>query len=416
MPAHLTTHAQGLLDRDPELQDACYQWAKEKYPSTDTSKIIARPFPGVWRLFAKSAMALALKRSDLLPSEDGEIDPPAEMRAPEPKAVIPLHQSNGHSSQPDVLQAIAQGLQAMGFAPKAALDEDTVLALVETAIDDAIASGRWRQQITIQVNQQTPKTIDGAVPAWFQRLLRLALARVPALLSGPAGAGKSYAAKLVAKALGLSFHPISLSGGTDEGILIGWLLPVGESGRFEYVPSSFVDAYEHGGLVLLDELDAADPNMLLVVNEALANGHLPLPLRREKPVAERHPDFVCLAAANTHGHGRDRQYAGRNQLDEATLSRFRLGQINTDFDPALEQSLYAADIVTFGHRLRERCRALAGWTRDVSTRDLATAHRLVASGFALGEAWYGYFADWSDADIRKVNADLDHAAMTADLY
>jgi hypothetical protein len=40
--------------------------------------------------------------------------------------------------------------------------------------------------------------------------------------------------------------------------------------------------------------------------------------------------FVCIAAANTFGTGADRQYVGRNQLDESTLDRFRIGQIELD--------------------------------------------------------------------------------------
>jgi cobaltochelatase CobS len=36
--------------------------------------------------------------------------------------------------------------------------------------------------------------------------------------------------------------------------------------------------------------------------------------------------------ANTFGTGADRQYVGRNQLDESTLDRFRIGQIERDYD------------------------------------------------------------------------------------
>src|SRR5262249_41806066 len=140
-------------------------------------------------------------------------------------------------------------------------------------------------------------------------------------------------------ALELPFYFVSISAGMSEGQLVGRLLPVGKQGKFEYVISKFVSAYENGGVLLLDEAAAGDPNMLLVINAALANGEMDVPNRPEKPAAKRHPDFICIAAANTFGTGADRQYVGRNQLDESTLDRFRIGQIDMDYDANLELAL-----------------------------------------------------------------------------
>ena len=105
--------------------------------------------------------------------------------------------------------------------------------------------------------------------------------------------------------------------------------------------SQFVEFYEEGGLFLLDEIDAADANVLLVINQALANGHLPLPNRITNPQAKRHSDFVLIAAANTFGNDANRMYVGRNQLDESTLDRFRIGQVVMDYDRELEKSILA---------------------------------------------------------------------------
>ncbi|MCH7728630.1 MAG: hypothetical protein IH991_19420, partial [Planctomycetes bacterium] len=73
--------------------------------------------------------------------------------------------------------------------------------------------------------------------------------------------------------------------------------------------------------------------MLVVVNAALANGHLRLP---DGTTVDRHADFVCAAAANTFGTGADRQYVGRNQLDAATLDRFAACRLAFDYDVDLE--------------------------------------------------------------------------------
>ena len=127
---------------------------------------------------------------------------------------------------------------------------------------------------------------------------------------GPAGCGKSHLAEQIAKALGLRFGSISCSAGMSEGQITGRLIPTGDGGRFEYQRSQFVEFYEEGGVFLLDEIDAADANVLLVINQALANGHLPVPNRTTNPQAKRHPDFVLIAAANTFGNGANRMYVG----------------------------------------------------------------------------------------------------------
>ena len=181
--------------------------------------------------------------------------------------------------------------------------------------------------------------IEGAVHPIFDSVLQFAQARKHIFLPGPAGCGKSHLAKQIADALKLRFGFISCSAGMSESQLLGRLVPAGEGGKFEFVTTQFLDCYEKGGVFLFDEIDAADANVLLVINSALANGHLSVPSRHENPVAMRHPDFVCIAAANTFGRGADRQYVGRSELDESTLDRFRIGTVPMDYDERLERQL-----------------------------------------------------------------------------
>jgi MoxR-like ATPase len=197
----------------------------------------------------------------------------------------------------------------------------------------------------------------------------------------------------------------------DEGVLQGWLLPVDEHMKFSYVRSKFVRAYEEGGVVLLDELDAADNNVLMIVHAALANGLWDIPLRGEgAPPLVRHDNFIVIAAANTHGHGADRVYVGRQQLDGATLDRFAMGRLEVDYDEEMERRAYRSVHAEIGQRLRARCRAQQGWTRDVSTRNIADAVKLSAQ-FSPEEAWFGYFADWKDGDLSKVGVVRDRKRM-----
>jgi MoxR-like ATPase len=188
----------------------------------------------------------------------------------------------------------------------------------------------------------------------------------------------------------------------SEGQLTGRLLPVGDGGRFEYVRSEFVRCYEDGGVFLFDEIDAADSNTLLVLNSALANGQMALANRPENPVAKKHPDFVAVAAANTFGTGADRQYVGRNQLDESTLDRFRIGQVEMDYDAEVEKSLCPDDGLRMrlqGYRDAIRANRLR---RVVSTRFLRDAFVMKQAGDTDADIDAALFAGWSADEVRKV--------------
>lgn len=259
-----------------------------------------------------------------------------------------------------------------------------------------------RTQIEIRLPDGTVRPVEGKAHAQLPRALRLAAARRNVLLVGPAGCGKTHLASQVAAGLGLDFASVSCSAGMSEGHLLGRLLPTGEGGRFEYVRSEFVRLYEEGGVFLFDEIDAADANVLLVINAALANGHLSLPSRPANPVATKHPDFVCIAAANTFGTGADRQYVGRNQLDESTLDRFRIGQMQLDYDADLEAALCPDDALRGrlqGYRATARAARLR---RVVSTRFLADAYVMKQLGDSDDEIDAALLAGWSADEVAKV--------------
>lgn len=266
--------------------------------------------------------------------------------------------------------------EALNSADFAAIDAE-----IQKLIDEkckpivALAESVRKVEIEIKGTDGETRTYDGLVHECFEEILRLCSvrkddgSRLNIFLPGPSGCGKSHVARQVAEAMGLPFYSISCSQGMSEGQLTGKLLPIEPTpdqiaarharfveagfdaetsatlaasaggGAFSYMVVDFVRAYEQGGVFLLDEMDAADSNVMLVVNGATANGHLPLPNRPENPIAKRHADFILIAAANTFGKGADRIYVGRNQLDGATLDRFRMGTIPMDYSRKLEETL-----------------------------------------------------------------------------
>lgn len=219
-------------------------------------------------------------------------------------------------------------IAGMSASKPGALDEAAIIALIHEHAPKA-------PEVRITVATPTgPVTIPGDKPRHnvFPRVLRALLAGCNVMLVGPAGSGKTTIAEQCAEAIAAATGhetPFYFNGAiTSEYKLSGF---IDAQGRI--VSTAFRRAYEDGGVYLFDEVDASLPQALLAFNAALANGFYDFP----DGVVRRHPNFRCIAAANTYGRGADRQYVGRNQLDAASIDRFVF--VTMDYDETLERAL-----------------------------------------------------------------------------
>lgn len=161
----------------------------------------------------------------------------------------------------------------------------------------------------------------------------LAEARIPIFLVGPSGSGKSFMARDLADSLDMDYGEIPLTAGATP----SWL--VGAETISGYKSRPFVEIYENGGVFCFEEMDAADPNMLLLVNNALANESFTNPVTGIE--ISKHKNFIPVATANTWGLGATRTYGGRERLDAATLDRWRVGRVEVDYDEGVEKAIVA---------------------------------------------------------------------------
>lgn len=252
---------------------------------------------------------------------------------------------------------------------------------------------------TIHVNKQAKGTVTGDLHEKFEDALFFALNERQLLIVGDAGSGKTTLAGQLAKALELPFGHISCSAGMSEAHLLGRMLFDGT-----YVESDLVRLFENGGVFLFDEIDAADANTMLVINSALANGILSVPNRKEKSVAERHEDFICICAGNTWGAGSS-EYHGRNYLDAAFLDRFACSKLEVSYDRNLESNIMEgfSEEAKILWSIREDIKKNK-LRRIMSTRVFGSCVTQLSAGKSLAQILKTYSTGWSMDEIAKIEA------------
>ena len=195
--------------------------------------------------------------------------------------------------------------------------EQTIIEAIKPqmiqALNDHLAEqGVALRTVQVVVNKKVVRETSGLFHKDFEKVLKLVNCDIPTMLVGPAGSGKNVCIKQVADALGLEMY--YTNNVSNEFKVTGFV----DAGGV-YHETEFYKAFKNGGVFFLDEIDSSDPSALIILNSAISNGYVTFP--HEK--VERHPDFRCIAAANTWGNGRDFQYVGRNALDAASLDRIR---------------------------------------------------------------------------------------------
>lgn len=212
--------------------------------------------------------------------------------------------------------------------------ESEIMGQVEDKVRSFIKEeyGAIERKVTTVVDGK-PVPMQGITHEKFDTVVKFVANNEPVFLVGPAGSGKNELCKQVAEALDLDFYFTNAV--TQEYKLTGFTDANGK-----YQATQFYKAFTEGGLFMLDEMDASIPEVLVILNAALANGYFDFPA----PIGFKraHPNFRVIAAGNTLGHGADFEYVGRNQLDGASLDRFAIVRI--DYSVQIENGLANGDI------------------------------------------------------------------------
>lgn len=196
---------------------------------------------------------------------------------------------------------------------------------------------------------------------------------IPVYLVGEAGTGKNYTLEQISWDLGLEFY---FTNSVQQEYKLTGFIDAGGT----YHETEFYKAFKNGGIFFLDEIDASIPEVLVLLNAAIANRYFEFPTGR----IEAHKNFRVVAAGNTVGSGADELYTGRLVLDQATLDRFVI--IDFDYDRNIEMHIAEGntELVDFIEQLRSEARE-NGIRATFSYRCIAMVTKLEKANLSLGQ-------------------------------
>ncbi|WP_121823270.1 AAA family ATPase [Halostella salina] len=209
------------------------------------------------------------------------------------------------------------------------------------------------------------------------------------VLKGPPGVGKSYLAKYICAQTNRPLYRVTLSETTYREDLLGHLqlvsAPGGESVT-SWVDGPLTRAVREGGVLLLDEINAADANTAAALNAVMERENTrSLTIPQTGEVITPHEQFRVIATANPG-------YQGTYEQNAAFEGRFRHIELDyvppeieveiiferTDIDRRKEEQV--KDLVDFATRLREAY--LNGeLTTPITTRELVRIATFMETGF-----------------------------------
>lgn len=236
-------------------------------------------------------------------------------------------------------------------------------------------------------------------------------------LTGPTGCGKTTLPIAVAAELNHPLIRFNCNGETRVSSMVGMDRPAVKDGilTLAFSPAGLVKAMKEGYWVVFDEIDAALPAVLFVLQPVLEedNRRLYIPETGETVVAKE--GFQIFATGNTFGYRSSARanHSGTNQMNDAFVDRFGM-VLAVDYPDKDEERKrikancpHVQDIVIDGiARAAESLRTDQGFRADFSTRRCVQWARLVPE-FSGESGIDGVMRAADCAVLRKLKSPTD---------
>lgn len=186
-------------------------------------------------------------------------------------------------------------------------------------------------------------------------------------LTGPTGTGKSSLILQLASRMNWNCTRVNLNNQFSVSDFVGRWIVEGKSMRYSYGVLS--TAMREGHILLLDEITAADPGILLTLQSVLEGNPLVL-TDNDGEVITRHPDFRIVATDNTKGTdaGMNSLYQGRMNQDASLLDRFQV-MLEIDYLPAKVESKLLRDKTGLPKKMTDAITKLSVKVRNAIRND-----------------------------------------------
>lgn len=237
---------------------------------------------------------------------------------------------------------------------------------------EKVADAEWDK---IEQEEKIKQMLKGEVKHEKYDQIKMCLdCNIPVYLAGPAGSGKNHTVEQIARENEWDFYFSNSI--QQEYKLTGFIDAGGDYHETEFYKACTSDTE---CIFFLDEIDASIPDVLVLLNAAIANGYFEFPNGR---VDFSHVHFV--AAGNTVGSGADDMYTGRMVLDQATLDRFAIIEFN--YSELIERKLTKdnQELITFIHDLRDTS-SKKGIRATFSYRCMMMVTKLEKAGMPLNQ-------------------------------
>ena len=226
--------------------------------------------------------------------------------------------------------------------------------------------------------------------------------RLPVLLKGPTGTGKTRFIEFMSHELGKPLITISCHEETSSTDLIGRYIIKGA--ETIWIDGPLTRAAKEGAIIYLDEIAEARPDVIVAVH-SLTDHRKELYIDKLGKTVAAHKDFMLVASFNP-GYQR-----GFKELKPSTRQRF-VGIAFNYPDPKFEAEILvneteielglAKKLVNIAVKIRNLTEL--GLTETVSTRLLVDAAKLIHTGLPKRIAVHAAIVEPLTDDIETVNA------------